>query len=328
VREGRRNLSKPILVLTEYFTADVEARIERDFTPRRVAPDSASRREELLRAAEGADALFISPVDRLDAEFFRRLPASVKVIATFSVGYDHIDLRAAAARGIAIANTPGVLTDATADLALLLLLGASRRAYEAEQLLRTGAWAKTSSAKLLGWQPTGKVLGIFGMGRIGQAVALRARAFGMKIHYSNRNPIPKALAGDAVFHKDPLDLLRVSQFLSLHAPHTPETHHFLNAATLALLPAGTIVINSARGGLVEDGALIAALKTGRVAAAGLDVFEGEPNINPEYVRLQNTFLVPHIGSATEETNTAMGMLDLDNIDAVLAGKPAPSLLKL
>jgi lactate dehydrogenase-like 2-hydroxyacid dehydrogenase len=321
-------MNKPILVQTEHFTKNVEERIERDFTPRRVPPNSPTRSEELLRAAEGADALFISPVDRLDAEFFRRVPASVKVIATFSVGYDHIDLRAAAARKIAIANTPGVLTDATADLAMLMLLGASRRAYEAEQLLRTGAWAKTSSARLLGWQPTGKVLGIFGMGRIGQAVALRARAFGMKIHYSNRNPLSRDLAGDAVHHESPLDLLRVSQFLSLHAPHTPETHHFLNVETIALLPAGAIVINSARGGLVEDEALIAALKTGRVAAAGLDVFEGEPNINPEYVQLQNTFLLPHIGSATLETNTAMGMLALDNIDAVLAGKPAPSLLKL
>jgi lactate dehydrogenase-like 2-hydroxyacid dehydrogenase len=267
-------------------------------------------------------------VDRLDAEFFRRVPASVKVIATFSVGYDHIDLRAAARRKIALANTPGVLTDATADLAMLLLLGASRRAYESEQLLRTGAWAKTSSARLLGWQPTGKVLGILGMGRIGQAVALRARALGMKIHYSNRNPLSQELAGDAVFHESPLHLLRVSQFLSLHAPHTPETHHFLNAQTIALLPAGAIVINSARGGLLEDEALIAALKTGRVAAAGLDVFEGEPNINPEYVQLQNTFLLPHIGSATLETNSAMGMLALDNIDAVLAGVPAPSLVKL
>ncbi len=321
-------MRKPVLVQTEHFTADVEARVAQDFTARRVPPDSPSRSEELLRAAEGADALFISPVDRLDAEFFRRVPASVKVIATFSVGYDHIDLRAAAARNIAIANTPGVLTDATADLAMLLLLGASRRAYEGQQLVRTGAWEKASSAGLLGWQPTGKVLGIFGMGRIGQAVAVRARAFGMKIHYSNRNKLPKELAAEAEFHNDPLDLLRVSEFLSLHAPHTPETHHFLNTQTIALLPAGAIVINSARGGLVEDAALIAALKTGRVAAAGLDVFEGEPKINPEYVRLQNTFLLPHVGSATLETNTAMGMLALDNIDAVLAGKPAPSLLKL
>jgi lactate dehydrogenase-like 2-hydroxyacid dehydrogenase len=327
-REGPRRLSKPILVLTEHFTADVEGRIARDFTPRRVPSDAPLRREELLRAAEGADALFIGPADKLDAAFFGRLPASVKVIATFSVGYDHIDLRAAEARKIAIANTPGVLTDATADLAMLLLLGASRRAYEAQQWLRTGAWAKASSARLLGWQPTGKVLGIFGMGRIGQAVARRARAFGMKIHYSNRNPLSPELAGDAVFHPSPLDLLRAAEFLSLHAPHTPETHHFLNADTIALLPAGAIVINAARGGLVEDEALIAALKTGRLAAAGLDVFEGEPNIHPAYMGLPNAFLLPHIGSATLETNTAMGMLALDNIEAVLAGKPAPSLLKL
>jgi len=318
-------MSKPILVIVDHFTEDVEARIARDFTLRRVPRDAPS--EELLRAAEGADALFITPV-QLDAEFFQRVAPSVKVIATFSVGYDHIDVRAAAARKIAIANTPGVLTDATADVAMLLLLGASRRAYEAEQLLRTGAWAKTGFARLLGWQPTGKVLGIFGMGRIGQAVAQRACAFGMEIHYSNRNPLPKELAGDAVFHESPQDLLRVSQFLSLHAPYTPETHHFLNAQNIALLPAGAIVINSARGGLVEDEALIAALKTGRVAAAGLDVFEGEPNINPAYIGLLNTFLLPHIGSATRETNTAMGMLALDNIDAVLAGKPAPSLVKL
>jgi len=328
-REGRRNLSKAILVVLGQFTEDVEGRIARDFTVRRVSSDAPTRYEDVLRAAEGADALFISPVVKLDAEFFRRVAASVKVIATFSVGYDHIDLRAAAARNMPIANTPGVLTDATADLAMLLLLGASRRAYEAEQLVRTGAWAKMSSgARLLGWDCAGKVLGIFGMGRIGQAVARRARAFGMKIHYYNRNPLTQELAGDAVFHESAQGLLRVSQFLSLHAPHTPETHHFLNAQKIALLPAGAIVINSARGGLVEDEALIAALKTGRVAAAGLDVFEGEPNINPGYIRLQNTFLLPHIGSATLETNTAMGMLALDNIDAVLAGKPAPSLLKL
>jgi lactate dehydrogenase-like 2-hydroxyacid dehydrogenase len=248
VREGRRNLSKPVLVVLGHFTEDVEARIGRDFTVRRVSADAPSRAEELLCAAEGADALFISPVVKLDAEFFQRVAASVKVIATFSVGYDHIDLRAAAARNIPIANTPGVLTDATADLAMLLLLGASRRAYEAQQLVRTGAWAKLSSGdRLLGWDCAGKVLGIFGMGRIGQSVARRARAFGMKIHYYNRNPLPQSLAGDAVFHESPEDLLRVSQFLSLHAPHTPETHYFLNAQNIALLPAGAIVINSAGG---------------------------------------------------------------------------------
>jgi lactate dehydrogenase-like 2-hydroxyacid dehydrogenase len=345
VRRGRCGLSKAILVVLGQFTADVEARIARDYTVRRVPPDAptgsaatslapsatssaASRAEELLRAAEGADAIFFNPPARLDGEFFRRVAGSVKVIATFSVGHEHIDLRAAAGRKILIANTPGVLTDATADLTMLLLLGATRRAYEAHQLVRTGDWASTSSPRLLGWDPTGKVLGIFGMGRIGQAVARRARAFGMKIHYYNRNRLAESVAGDAVFHASALDLLRVSQYLSLHAPHTPETHHFLDVENIALLPAGAIVINAARGGLVEDGALIAALKTGRVAAAGLDVFEGEPNINPEYVGLQNTFLLPHIGSATLETNTAMGMLALDNIDAVLAGRAAPSLVKI
>jgi lactate dehydrogenase-like 2-hydroxyacid dehydrogenase len=326
-------MSKPVLAVLGNFNEEVEARIARDFAVRRVSTDApagaaANPAEELLRAAEGADAIFFNPPARLDAEFFRRVARSVKVIATFSVGYDHIDVGAAAARGIAIANTPGVLDDATADVAILLLLGASRRAYEAQELVRSGAWARPDTPRLLGWDCAGKVLGIFGMGRIGQAVARRGRALGMKIHYSNRTPLGAELEGDAVFHARPQELLRVSQFLSLHAPHTPETHHFLDVENIALLPAGAIVINAARGGLVEDGALIAALKTGRVAAAGLDVYEGEPKINPLYVGLRNTFLLPHIGSATLETNTAMGMLALDNIDAVLAGRVAPSLVKI
>jgi lactate dehydrogenase-like 2-hydroxyacid dehydrogenase len=326
-------MSKPVLAVLGNFTEEVEARIARDFAVRRVSTDApagaaANPAEELLRAAEGADAIFFNPPARLDAEFFRRVARSVKVIATFSVGYDHIDVGAAAARGIAIANTPGVLDDATADVAILLLLGASRRAYEAQELVRSGAWARPDAPRLLGWDCAGKVLGIFGMGRIGQAVARRGRALGMKIHYSNRKRLGAELEGDAVFHARPQELLRVSQFLSLHAPHTPETHHFLDVENIALLPAGAIVINAARGGLVEDGALIAALKTGRVAAAGLDVFEGEPKIHPGYAGLPNTFLLPHIGSATLETNTAMGMLALDNIDAVLAGRAAPSLVKI
>ena len=326
-------MSKPVLAVLGNFTEEVEARIARDFAVRRVSTDApagaaANPAEELLRAAEGADAIFFNPPARLDAEFFRRVAPTVRVIATFSVGYDHIDVGAAAARGIAIANTPGVLDDATADVAILLLLGASRRAYEAQELVRSGAWARPDAPRLLGWDCAGKVLGIFGMGRIGQAVARRGRALGMKIHYSNRKRLGAELEGDAVFHARPQELLRVSQFLSLHAPHTPETHHFLNVENIALLPAGAIVINAARGGLVEDGALIAALKTGRVAAAGLDVYEGEPKINPLYVGLRNTFLLPHIGSATLETNTAMGMLALDNIDAVLAGRVAPSLVKI
>ena len=148
----------------------------------------------------------------------------------------------------------------------------------------------------------------------------------MKIHYSDPSELPAEIAGDAVYHKDPLDLLRVSQFLSLNAPESPQTHHFLNAKTISFLPPGAIIANAARGGLVADGDLIAALKSGRIAAAGLDVFEGEPKLNPEYILLKNTFLLPHIGSATIETRTAMGMLALDNVDAVLHGRPAPTLV--
>jgi lactate dehydrogenase-like 2-hydroxyacid dehydrogenase len=209
---------------------------------------------------------------------------------------------------------------------MLLLLGASRRAYEAQELVRSGAWKSSNVVALLGWQPTGKILGIFGMGRIGLAVARRARGFGMKIHYYNPVRLPEETVGDAVFHADSLDLLRVSAFLSLNAPESEETHHFLNAKTIQLLPAGSIVVNTARGGLVVDEDLIAALQSGQVAAAGLDVFEGEPKLHPGYLALKNTFLLPHIGSATVETRTAMGMLALDNIDAVLSGNPAPSLV--
>ena len=318
-------MSKPVLVVTYRLTDEVEARIAREFVSR--YPEGAPfTTEELLAAAEGADALLVTSVNKLDASFFARVSSSVKVIATFSVGYEHIDLAAAAARKIPIANTPGVLTEATADIAMLLLLGASRRASEGERLVRAGQWKGWDPTHLLGRQLTGKVLGIYGMGRIGQAVAQRARAFGMKIHYSNRSPLPLEVAGDAVFHASPEELLRVSQFLSLHAPSTPETRHFLNAKTLALLPPEPVVVNTARGGLVEDDDLIAALKTGEVWAAGLDVFEGEPEINPGYRELPNVFLLPHLGSATVETRTAMGMLALDNIDAVLAGRRAPSLV--
>ena len=165
------------------------------------------------------------------------------------------------------------------------------------------------------------------MGHVGQAVAQRARGFGMKIHYTNPVPIQEGLVGEAIFHQDPLDLLRESTFLSLNAPDTPETHHFINSETIELLPQGAIIVNTARGGLIVDEDLIAALKRGRIAAAGLDVFEGEPNLNPEYLTLQSTFLLPHIAGGTVEAVTAMGMLALDNIDAVLSGKPAPSLVK-
>ena len=319
-------MTKPILVVTSRYPKEVEDRIDRDYSARRNPNQLPFDQQKLLSAAEGADALFITPADRLDSGFFQKISPTVKIIATYSVGFEHIDLEAAARRKIPIAYTPGVNSEATADIAMLLLLGASRRAYEAQELVRTGAWKPLSPDMLLGWQVGGKVLGILGMGRVGQAVARRARGFGMKIHYCDGSQLPTETAGDAVYHKDPLDLLRVSQFLTLHAPETFQTRHFLNAKAISLLPAGAIVVNTARGGLVVDDDLIAALKSGRVAAAGLDVFEGEPKLHPEYIALKNTFLLPHIGSATIETRTTMGMLALDNVDAVLHGRSAPTLV--
>jgi len=319
-------MTKPILVVTTRYTKEVEDRIDRNYSARRNPYQFPFSQQELLSAAEGADALFITPADRLDSGFFQKVSSTIKIIATYSVGFEHIDLEAAARRNIPVAYTPGVNNEATADIAMLLLLGASRRAYEAQELVRTGAWKPMSPDMLLGWQVGGKVLGILGMGRVGQAVARRARGFGMKIHYHDRSQLPAEISGDAVYHQDPSDLLRASQFLSLHAPETPQTRHFLNSQAISLLPPGAIVVNTARGGLVVDDDLIAALKSGRVAAAGLDVFEGEPKLNPEYISLKNTFLLPHIGSATIETRTAMGMLALDNVEAVLNGRPAPTLV--
>ena len=233
-------MKKPILVVTSRFVTLVETRLDNEFEVRRKPEGTPFQHGELLAAAEGADALFVTPFDRLDADFFARVSPSVKVISTYSVGVDHIDLQAAAQRHIAIGYTPAAVTDPTADIAMLLLLGASRRAFEAQELVRTGEWTVPRSGTLLGWQLTGKILGILGMGRIGQAVASRARAFGMRIHYSNLHQLPEEKAGDAVFNADPLELLGLSQFLSLHAPETEKTHHFLNAKTIPLLPPGQL----------------------------------------------------------------------------------------
>src|SRR6202522_4211354 len=237
-------MTKPILVVTSRYPKEVEDRIDRDYNARRNPNQSLFSQQDLLSVAEGADALFITPADRLDSGFFQKVSLTVKIIATFSVGFEHIDLEAAARRKIPVVYTPGVNSEATADIAMLLLLGASRRAYEAQELVRTGAWKPLSPDMLLGWQVGGKVLGILGMGRVGQAVARRARGFGMKIHYSNASKSPAEIAGDYVSHEAPSDLLRVSQFLSLHAPETPQTHHFLDSKAIGLLPAGAIVVNT------------------------------------------------------------------------------------
>jgi lactate dehydrogenase-like 2-hydroxyacid dehydrogenase len=223
---------------------------------------------------------------------------------------------------VVVTNTPEVLTDATAEVALLLLLGAARRAFEGQDMLRSGRWTGWTPTQLMGHQLSGKRLGIVGMGRIGQAMARRARGFGVEIHYTDQARLPPEKEEGAIFHPTIEELLPLSQLLSLHAPSTPETRHLLDARRLALLPRGAIVVNSARGDLVDDEALIAGLRSGQVGAAGLDVFQGEPAVHPGYRTLENTFLLPHMGSATIETREAMGFRALDNVDAVLAGRAA------
>lgn len=320
--------TRPVVVVTRRFPQAVEDRLAAGFDARTNPHDRAFTAAELIAAAQGADALLVTSSDKLDADFFAHLPQSVRVIATNSVGYEHIDLAAAAACGVPVTNTPDVLTDATADTAMLLLLGATRRATEGQALIRSGHWKGLRPTDLLGLQITGKVLGIVGMGRIGQAVAHRARAFGMTIHYCNRRELPPAQAQGAVFHAELESLLRVSPFLSMHAPSSPQTRHMLRAASIEWLPQGAVVVNTARGGLINDDDLIAALKSGRLGAAGLDVFENEPHLDPRYLDLPNAFLLPHMGSATVETRVAMGMLAVDNIQAVLAGRPALTPLRV
>lgn len=318
--------NKPVLVITRRLPDAVEERIKRDYDARFNASDQLYSRDDLLGKSAGAEGLLITRRDSMDAGVVSALSSSVRIIATLSVGFEHIDVKTAKTRGIAIVNTPGVLTDATADLTMLLMLGASRRVTEGQALLRSGTWQDSRPTELLGWQLTGKTLGIYGMGRIGQAVALRARAFGMTIHYTSLHRLPPQAEQNAVFHSDPRELLTVSQFLTLHAPATNQTYHFLNATNIALLPPRAIVVNAARGSLVDDAALIEALRTGRIAAAGLDVYEGEPSIHPGYCALSNTFLLPHLGTATIETRTRTGMIALDNLDAFFAGEEPPNLI--
>ncbi len=318
-------VTRPVVLLTRRLPDAVEARASRDYRAVLNPEDRAfSGTEIAARAAEaGADAVLCCAGDRLDAAAIAALPERVRVLATFSVGTDHIDLEAARARGLTVTNTPDVLTDATADIALLLLLGAARRASEGERMIRANAWTGWTPTQLMGTHVGAKRLGIVGMGRIGQAVAARARAFGMAIHYSNRRRLPPELELGATYHADPEAMLAVCDVLSLHFPATAETRHWLNAERIGRLPPGAILVNTARGSVVDDEAVIAALKRGRLAAAGLDVFENEPNLHSGYRDLPNTFLLPHLGSATVETRNAMGFRALDNIDAVMAGRPAP-----
>jgi lactate dehydrogenase-like 2-hydroxyacid dehydrogenase len=305
-------VSFPVL---KQVRAYIESRCEVMFneTGATLSPD------ELVRRAHGHNVLMITTTDWLDAHTLGRLPSEIRVIATYSVGHDHIDLPACQARGLTVINTPDVLTDAVAEVAMFLMIGAARRGTESIALLRSRHWPGWSPIQLPGMQLTGKRLGIFGMGRIGRALAHRAQAMGMSIHYANTRRLGPELEAGATYHHGITELLRASQFLALTCPSTPQTRQFLNEERLKLLPPGSILVNVARGDVVEDEALIAALVSGHVAAAGLDVFAQEPHLHPRYFELPNVFMTPHIGSSTVEARIAMAVALLDALDELAQG---------
>lgn len=314
---------KPRLIVSRQMPIAVGDRIRNEFDcPFPDGQDLDAPTTLRLLAETKADALLFTSHLKLNAEFIAALPSHVKIAATCSVGFDHIDLGAARARGLPVTNTPEVLNECTADLAFMLLLNACRRGQEYEAVMRSGWRRGMGMGEMLGIRAWGKTLGILGMGGIGRAMAARARGFGMKIVYCNRTRLASELELGATYFADFRDMLPECDFLSLHAPSGPDTSGIMNAETFGLLRKGAVFVNAARGALVDEDALIAALKSGQVAAAGLDVFNNEPSFDLRFAELQNVFLTPHMGSASTETRNAMGYRAIDNIQAVLAGKPA------
>lgn len=312
-------MTKPKLFIARKLRDVVEARAARDYEVILNPEDRLFSRDELIATCRDVDAVLPCHSERFSADVIAELGPRLKIIANHSVGTDHVDLAAAKAAGIVVTNTPDVLSDATAEIAMLCMLGAARRGAEGDAMIRAGKWNFWSPAFMVGRQVTGKRFGVLGMGRVGQVTADRARGFGMEVHYHNRRRLPDHLEKGAVFHDTLEGLLAVSDVLSLHCPSTPQNAGIINAATLAQLPDRAILVNTARGGLVDEAALVDALTGGRLFAAGLDVFQVEPGGNPALAALPNVFLLPHIGSATEETRDAMGFRALDNLDAFFAG---------
>lgn len=319
-------MAKPKLLVTRKLPPAIEARAARDYDATFNPADTVRDGPALAEAAQGHDAILGAAGDPFGRATIAALPDSIKAIATFSVGYDHVDVAAAKARGIVVANTPDVLTDATAELAMLLIMACMRRAGEGERLVRAHAWDGWAPTQLMGLQVTGKRLGIFGMGRIGRRLADFARGFDMTIHYRDVQALPPDLAKGATYHDSDDGFLAAIDVLSLNAPGGDATKKWLNAARISKLRKGAVVVNSGRGTVVDDAALCDALKSGHVAFAGLDVYDGEPRIFGGYHALPNVVLLPHLGSATVETRDAMGHRALDNLDAVFAGRTPRDLV--
>lgn len=311
---------KPVLWISRKLLPAVEERARQNYDVRLNPEDKVFTGDEIVEMSKEVDAILPCHSEHFSADVVARMSDRVKIIANHSVGVDHCDLAALKEKGIVVTNTPDVLSKATAEIALLLMLGAARRANEGNRLMRSGEWNHWGAMFMVGTQMTDKRLGIVGMGRIGQAFAKIVQGFDMEIHYYSRNRVAPEIENGAIYHSELDDLLKISDFLSLNCPSTPETYHLMNAEKFALLPKGAVVVNTARGTLIDETALYDALKSGHIAAAGLDVFETEPGGNPKFSELDNIFMLPHIGSATVETRNAMGFRALDNLDAYFAGK--------
>ena len=315
---------RPTVVVTRRLPEPVEKELSREFDARLNRDDRPLGPDGLQEALRTADALLCTVTDRLTAEVLSAEPRRARMLANFGVGFNHIDTAAAKDRGLAVSNTPDVLTEATADIAITLLLMVSRRTGEGERHVRAGAWTGWRPTHMLGTQVSGKVLGLVGMGRIARAVARRAHhGFGMRVIF--HDPYPPTPAEAAALGAEPrssLDqVLEESDFVSLHCPATPETRHLMNRERLRQMRPGAFLINTARGDVVDEAALVEALNGGTLAGAGLDVFEKEPQVSPALVAMENVVLLPHLGSATQETRVAMGMRALENLRLFFSGAP-------
>jgi lactate dehydrogenase-like 2-hydroxyacid dehydrogenase len=319
-------MSEPRLLVTRRWPAEVERHLQADYDVRLNDDDRPLTQAELQDAFRSYDAVLPTVSDRITAEVMGAEPLKARLVGNFGVGFNHIDIAAAKARGLTVTNTPDVLTDCTADLAMTLLLTAARRAGEGERHLRAGEWTGWRPTHMMGTKVTDKTLGLVGFGRIGKAVARRAHfGFGMRIfYYDAYPPDPEAVAAvEAQSCSSVEEVLERADFVSLHCPGSAENRHLINAERLSLMRPHAFLINTSRGDVVEEAALVAALKTGTIAGAGLDVYEFEPKVSPELASLENVVLLPHLGSATEETRVAMGMRVVENVRAFFAGEPPP-----
>jgi glyoxylate reductase len=303
---------KKILV-TRKLIKDSEDKALKTFDPIFNSNDELYSQSKVIEMSKGCDGILTSLTDKMDKETIDQLPDTIKIISNFAVGFGNIDLDAAKKKGIAVTNTPEVLSDATAEIGILLILGACRRAAEGIEAAREGGW-KWSADYLIGKQLTGTRLGILGMGRIGQKIAKIAKSLGMVIHYHNRSKLKDEKEDGAIYHDSIKSLFSVSDVLSICCPATKETENMINKDTVEYFPKGAIITNVARGDIIEDEALIDALNRRKIYAVGLDVYKNEPNLNPGYLKIKTAFILPHLGSATKDTRIAMANLAIDNID--------------